>query len=154
MCIVFFCLRGGGGEGQSRCNERSELQRADASDASDNSRMRAVVYLKLATRQTKTPYIRQTTDCTYHKLKTVHKTYNILGLGTEDRGPRGEGGGDAKLDRFLIWLSWALGPYGPGPYGPGPDGPHRALVGRALMAWACMGSPGPLWAGPLWAAPS
>ena len=65
------------GSGQTLCSERSELrraERADASEASESSRRRAVVYLKLGTRQTKAPHITQTKNCTEHKLKTSHNT--------------------------------------------------------------------------------
>ena len=51
------------GSGQTRCSERSELgleEGANASEASESSRMRAIVYLKLGTRQTKKPDITQT----------------------------------------------------------------------------------------------
>ena len=61
--------------------------------------MRAVVYLKLATRQTKTPHIPQTKNYPEHNLKTVHKTHRILDLGTEEvvLGGGGERAGDPGL---------------------------------------------------------
>ena len=52
-----------GGSGQTLCSKRSELQRAeraDASEASEGPRMRAVVYMKLLTRQPKKPQISHT----------------------------------------------------------------------------------------------
>ena len=69
MILLVLWLKGGGGggSGQTLCSERSELrraERADASEASESSRMRAVVYLKLLTRQTKAPHITQTKKCT------------------------------------------------------------------------------------------
>ena len=51
----------------SICSERSELRRleqADASEASENSLMRAVVYLKLPTRHIEKPHITQTKKST------------------------------------------------------------------------------------------
>ena len=60
-CYCLFCpwSQGGGGRGSGHhtlCSERRDLQlaeRANASEASERSRKRAVVYLKLGTRQTK-----------------------------------------------------------------------------------------------------
>ena len=52
----FFYSSARGGAGQTLCSERSEVQRAErakASEASRSLRMRAVVYLKLGTAQTK-----------------------------------------------------------------------------------------------------
>ena len=91
------------GEGQTLWSERSELQRAQgakASEASQSLRMRAVVYLKLGTGQTKTPHITQTINYTEHNLQAVHKTDKVLDLVTADRGAsgggRGRGGSRAK----------------------------------------------------------
>ena len=88
-----------GESGQTLCSELQQAERADASEASARSRKRAVVYLKLASRQTRKPHITQTKDCTYHRQQTVHKTYEIWVLGTADRcarGGRGEGGPGLK----------------------------------------------------------
>ena len=79
----------------------SELQRAErakASEASQSERKQAVVYLKLGTRQTQKPNITQTDACTYHRLKTVYRTENILGQETVDRGTRGEEEGGPGLE--------------------------------------------------------
>ena len=45
-------------------------ERADAGEASESSRMRAVVYLKIGTRQTQMPHIAQTNNYTFHNLKS------------------------------------------------------------------------------------
>ena len=74
----------------------NELQRAEppnANGASQSSRKRAVVHLKLGTRQNTHPHITTTVNYTEHGNKTVHETDNILGLGTADRGARGGGRG-------------------------------------------------------------
>ena len=86
MILLVLWLKGGGGggSGQTVCSERSELRRAkraDASEASESSRRRAVVYLKLGTRQTKVPHITQTKNCTYHRLKSEHETNKNAGPG-------------------------------------------------------------------------
>ena len=46
------------------------------------------MYLKLRIGQTKKPCITQTRNYTEHKIQTVHKMENIMGLGTVDRGAR------------------------------------------------------------------
>ena len=81
-------------ESQTLCSKRSELwrgERADASEASESSRMRAVVYLKLLTRQIKKPDITQTKNYTYDSLKAVHKTGN--NIGSVNSNQRCQGGG-------------------------------------------------------------
>ena len=67
LLVIWLKGGGGGGSGETLCSERSELrraERADASEASESSRRRAVVYLKLGTRQTEAPHITQTKNCT------------------------------------------------------------------------------------------
>ena len=54
----------------SNASQPERSKRANASGASESSRMRAVVYLKLGTRQTK--------NCTYHRLKVVHKSTSLF----------------------------------------------------------------------------
>ena len=86
MFLSFLWLEGEGEgvSGQTLCSERSELrrtERANASEASESSRMRAVVYLKLLTRQTKAPHITQTKNGTYHRLKAEHETSKNAGPG-------------------------------------------------------------------------
>ena len=88
----------GGGEGQALCNERSDLQRAergDASEASESSQKRAVVYLKLGTKK---PQITHHTSQT----KIVHKMDNNIGSGTSAKsGARGEAGSRGSLEIFM-----------------------------------------------------
>ena len=125
--IIFFFffilwIQGGekGASGQTLCSEWSEqwrAERADACETSESSRKRAVVYLKLLTRQTKKPHITHATNCTYQVVKTVHKTYTIFDLGTADRGARGvvtpgrKPNDNENQDKMsTIIRPWATGP--------------------------------------------
>ena len=83
VLLLFFEYSQGRGWGsaQTLCSERSELrrvERADASEASESSRKRAVAYLKLGTRQVKT-HITQTKYCRYHRLNAAHETGTHIG---------------------------------------------------------------------------
>ena len=80
------------------CSERSELRqakRASASEANDRSRMQAVVYRKLLTRQTKEPHITQTKKLHISQPKKLyirHTKYWVWEQQTEVPGGRGGGG--------------------------------------------------------------
>ena len=88
---------GWGGSGQILCSERNELRRAEranASEASESSRMREVVYLKLLIRQTKIPHIARTEDWTYDRLNPVHETdTNAVSGNSKQRCQGGREGG-------------------------------------------------------------
>ena len=79
-------------------SERSELQRAEqanASGVSKSSRMGALVFLKLGTRQTKKPRITHPKNCTDHSSKTVHKKDQDIGCGHSAQRCQGRRAGGA-----------------------------------------------------------
>ena len=74
LLLLVLWLKGGiGGVGPEPLQRAGQAERTKASEAGQSSRMRAVVYLMVGTRQTKNPNITPTKNCTCRRLKTVSK---------------------------------------------------------------------------------